>query len=218
MVYIVNNYVLVFSEYADSFVRAYNEIQNRLNCCNTISLINETIDDWYFLDVIFRNLIQRCSTIRTTKIYSYPSLFHCLQSLKCISKHRLSDGSNDCYYGEDESFSACQLNDSKRFICPSESNKCLSIVTLENRKTDCLNGEDELTYDERNAFQGLIPFGFIYNGIYDFSSMKHIVIGGHVIIHMFDAIILGIVLMVMMNLIILEKTVHSMNTNVTMNI
>ncbi|CAF4311744.1 unnamed protein product, partial [Adineta steineri] len=149
-------------------------IQNGLDCCKTINLINETLDDWYFIDVIFRNLIQRCSTIGTTKTCSSPSLFHCSQSLKCISKHRLSDGSNDCYYGEDESFSACQLNDSNRFICSSEPNKCLSIIALENGKTDCLDGEDELTYDERNAFQGLIPFGLICNGIYDFLSMKNL--------------------------------------------
>ncbi|CAF1540648.1 unnamed protein product [Adineta steineri] len=149
-------------------------IQNGLHCCKTINLINETIDDWYFIDVIFRNLIQRCSTIGTTKTCSSPSFFHCSQSLKCISKHRLSDSSNDCYYGEDESFSACQLNDSKRFICPSEPNKCLSIVALENRINECLDGEDELTSDERNAFQGLIPFGVICNGIYDFLSMKNL--------------------------------------------
>ncbi|CAF1382823.1 unnamed protein product [Adineta steineri] len=148
----------------------------------------------YFRSTYIRScyISKSCSTIGTTKTCSFPSLFHCSQSLKCISKHRLSDGSNDCYYGEDESFSACQINDSKRFICSSEPNKCLSIVALENRKTDCLDGEDELTYDERNAFQGLIPFGFICNCYYDFLSMK--------------------------NLVALEKTVHSMNMNVTMNI
>ncbi|CAF1125379.1 unnamed protein product [Adineta steineri] len=112
-------------------------IQNGLDCCKTINLINETLDDWYFIDVMFRNLIQRCSTI-------------------------------------DESFSACQLNDSKRFICSSEPNKCLSIGALENGKTDCLDGEDELTSDERNAFHGLIPFGLICNGIYDFLSVKYL--------------------------------------------
>ncbi|CAF1060006.1 unnamed protein product [Adineta steineri] len=125
-------------------------IQNGLHCCKTINLINETLDDWYFIDVLFRNLIQRCSTIGTTKTCSSPSLFHY------------------------ESFSACQLNDSKRFICSSEPNKCLSIVSLENGKTDCLDGEDELTSDERNAFQGLIPFVLICNGIYDFLSVKNL--------------------------------------------
>ncbi|CAF1439824.1 unnamed protein product [Adineta steineri] len=85
---------------------------------------------------MFRNLIQRCSTIGTIKTYSYPSLFHCSQSLKCISKHRLSDSSNDCNYGEDESFSVCQLNDSNRFVCSSKPNKCLSIVALENKIND----------------------------------------------------------------------------------
>ncbi|CAF0835016.1 unnamed protein product [Rotaria sordida] len=75
-------------------------------------------------NAIFEDLIQRCSTIGTEKTCSDPSLFHSSSSLKCISKDRLIDGYNDCYYNEDELFSACQLNGSTRFICPSNRNQC----------------------------------------------------------------------------------------------
>ncbi|CAF0863302.1 unnamed protein product [Didymodactylos carnosus] len=137
-------------------------MNTELNCCRTVSLINETIDMWP--EEKFADLVRRCSTIGTDQNCSHSSLFHCPLSLKCISKHRLVDGWNDCYFGEDELFPACQLNDSWRFICESEPNKCLSRIALRNGDQNCRNGEDELTKNQRNTLKGNIPFELFCDG------------------------------------------------------
>ncbi|CAF4643086.1 unnamed protein product [Rotaria sp. Silwood1] len=94
---------------------------------------------------------------------SHPSLFHCPLSLKCISKHRLLDGISDCYFGEDEAFHACHLNDSRRFICESEPDKCLSPMLLQNGNKDCKGGEDEMTENQHDMLKGIVSFGLICN-------------------------------------------------------
>ncbi|CAF1406391.1 unnamed protein product, partial [Adineta steineri] len=77
------------------------------------------------------------------KYKSNSSLFYCKKSDKYISKHRLIDGILDCYYGEDESYSAsCSLNDTQRFNCTSEK-KCLSPIGIGLDKPQCKDGEDE---------------------------------------------------------------------------
>ena len=134
---------------------------NGYHCCQANTLIDEKFNSLYDSTTIFEDLIVRCLTIGTDKNCSHPSLFHCLLSSKCISKHRLVDGTKDCYYAEDESFAACQLNDSWRFSCQSESNKCLSIVAMRNGKDDCPNGEDEWTEEERNIRNEKVSFGYL---------------------------------------------------------
>ena len=63
------------------------------------------------IEYIFNEVVRRCLTIGTELSCSNSSLFHCSLSSKCISYHRLVDGFQDFYYGEDESYLACQLND-----------------------------------------------------------------------------------------------------------
>ncbi|CAF1198072.1 unnamed protein product, partial [Didymodactylos carnosus] len=145
-------------------------MNTELNCCRTVGLINATIGRW--LEETFTDLVRRCSTIGTDQNCLHSSLFHCPLSLKCISKHRLVDGWNDCYYGEDELFPACQLNDSWRFICESEPNKCLSMIALGNGDQNCRNGEDELTKNQRNILKGSIPFGLFCDGENDLLWMN----------------------------------------------
>ncbi|CAF3857072.1 unnamed protein product, partial [Rotaria sordida] len=115
----------------------------------------------------FNDVFTRCSTTGIDQSCSHPSLFHCPLSLKCISIHRLVDGVSDCYFGEDEVFPTCQLNDSRRFTCKSEPNKCLSPIALYNGKADCKNNEDEMTETQRNILHGYIPFGLLCDGIND---------------------------------------------------
>ncbi|CAF3787974.1 unnamed protein product [Adineta steineri] len=77
------------------------------------------------------------------KYKSNPSLFYCEKSNKYISKHRLIDGIQDCYYNEDESYTnSCSLNDTQRFTCTSET-KCLSPIGIGLDQPQCKNGEDE---------------------------------------------------------------------------
>ncbi|CAF4165072.1 unnamed protein product, partial [Adineta steineri] len=85
------------------------------------------------------------------KYESNSSLFYCKKSDKYISKHRLVDGTQDCYYNEDESYNAsCSLNDTQRFNCTSKK-KCLSPVGIGLDEPDCENKEDENT-DSQEIF------------------------------------------------------------------
>ena len=68
----------------------------------------------------------------------------------------------DCYFREDENYSACHLNDSNRYICVSNSSKCLSFVAVGNLAKDCPNLEDELVSFERIRVQRL-PFVYLCN-------------------------------------------------------
>ncbi|CAF0959925.1 unnamed protein product [Adineta steineri] len=76
------------------------------------------------------------------KYKSKSSLFYCKKSDKYISKHRLIDGIQDCFNGEDESYNdSCSLNDTQRFNCTSET-KCLSPVGIGLDQPHCKNEED----------------------------------------------------------------------------
>ncbi|CAF4357142.1 unnamed protein product, partial [Didymodactylos carnosus] len=81
------------------------------------------------------------------------------------------DGWIDCYFGEDESFPACQLNDSRRFICESDPNKCLSMVAIGDGFHNCRDKEDELTESQRNILKGEVPFGNLCNDVADSLTM-----------------------------------------------
>ncbi|CAF1170427.1 unnamed protein product [Rotaria sordida] len=84
------------------------------------------------------------------------SLFHCPNTTKCISKHRLLDGIADCLNGSDETYTqSCHLNHPYRFRCPSE-NKCLSPVLMRDSKEHCRHGEDErYSYKQKLPYQNL---------------------------------------------------------------
>ncbi|CAF2930436.1 unnamed protein product [Rotaria sp. Silwood2] len=139
-------------------------LDNGLVCCPSSKLLSTSFIGNSDLSGAIENLFFRCSTTGVEQSCPHPSLFHCPLSLKCISKHRLLDGISDCYFGEDEAFDSCHLNDSRRFICESEPNKCLSPILLQNGNKDCKSGEDELTENQRNMLKGAVPFGLLCNG------------------------------------------------------
>jgi hypothetical protein len=86
----------------------------------------------------------------------HPSLFHCPKTSKCISKHRLLDGIDDCPGGADELYTeSCNLSHRHRFRCTSE-NKCISPVLMHDYVNHCHEGEDEnLRYKQKLQFQYL---------------------------------------------------------------
>ena len=90
----------------------------------------------------------------------HSQLFHCSNSTKCISKHRLRDGVLDCLMGDDETYNkTCELDHPHRFRCLSEENKCISPVALRDFDKHCRDGEDELFSDKRK-----LPFQSFCDG------------------------------------------------------
>jgi hypothetical protein len=142
-------------------------INNGLNCCRTINLTKHMLPIWDALHQFFDDAIQRCSKIGTDQTCSHPSLFHCPLSLKCISKHRLVDGFVDCYYREDELFSACQLNDSQRFTCRLDKNKCPSLIGINDGVGSCPDNEDEENVYQSHISKNKISFGRFCDGFED---------------------------------------------------
>ncbi|CAF1535660.1 unnamed protein product [Adineta ricciae] len=96
----------------------------------------------------------------------HPSLFHCPNTSKCISKHRILDGVSDCMNDADEvEIDSCEFNDKYRFHCWSED-KCLAPVLIRNFLTDCRRNEDEI-FDTSRKFS----FQNLCNGITQLSSI-----------------------------------------------
>ncbi|CAF1381404.1 unnamed protein product [Adineta steineri] len=102
--------------------------------------------DYPFLFYYLKEDAKICALMGNINEYkSNVSLFYCKKSDKYISKHRLVDGTQDCYYNEDESYSAsCSLNDTQRFNCTSET-KCLSPIGIGMDQPECNNTEDRKT-------------------------------------------------------------------------
>ena len=78
---------------------------------------------------------------------SHPELYHCQNSSKCISRHRLVDGVGDCLYADDETYEeSCSLPNNYRLKC-SNPNKCIMPWMKSNGYQDCLDGSDEPSFD-----------------------------------------------------------------------
>ena len=96
-----------------------------------------------------KNFFRGCLiTERSTYNCSSSTMYQCINSTKCISKHRLLDGIEDCPFGDDETYNqSCSLNDIRqRFRCREESQeKCLAELALKNHRIECTYGEDEYT-------------------------------------------------------------------------
>ena len=73
-----------------------------------------------------RCLIRRVDLEHKIKYHDHPTLYHCQNSSKFISKHRLIDMEIDCAYEDDENYpGSCSLNDPYRVKCKNQ-NKCRS--------------------------------------------------------------------------------------------
>ena len=141
------------------------EMISGLVCCRFADL-SEGVEmgDFQSMEIFFHSIALQCLMMGAERSCLNSSYFHCEKSLKCISYYRVSDGFEDCYYGEDESSPSCQLNDSNRFMCRSKPDKCLSLVAISNGQTDCPGGEDERTRDRLNVTRPL-SFGYFCDGV-----------------------------------------------------
>ena len=137
------------------------ELMDDRTCFHTSHLIDGPgYLDFDQLLSIFEDLGQKCQRASTEKSCGNSSYFYCNRSLKCIPYHRVGDGMRDCYFFEDELFNACHLNDSNRFICPSDTNKCLLPVAIGNGIPQCPLEEDQLFVYTRDLAK-LIPFSVL---------------------------------------------------------
>jgi len=89
-----------------------------------------------------------------TKYENSTSLYHCQNSSKLISKHRIIDENIDCCQNDDENYQmSCLINRKHRVKC-SDGNKCLSSLhTID----DCSSNE--------NRIENKIPFHIVCDGL-----------------------------------------------------
>lgn len=116
-----------------------------------------------------KHLFRRCLIINDNEQYNCSSstLYQCSNSTKCISRHRLLNGVNDCPFGDDETNNqSCSLGDIRqRFKCRDEgSDRCYTSLTIENGREECQYDEDELT-DHEAFTRTHISFSTICDGI-----------------------------------------------------
>jgi hypothetical protein len=121
-------------------------------CCQFESKFNFQIDEWSDLyNYINRVLNQKCSSIYHPHLNfnqtnnCSKSLFHCLGTQKCISRHRVFDGIPNCYNGldEDEQINSCELDIPNRFQCSESKHQCIPRYFVLNDDFDCLDRSDE---------------------------------------------------------------------------
>ncbi|CAF3944130.1 unnamed protein product, partial [Adineta steineri] len=135
-----------------------------LTCCHISDLTKVNVTEHFDqINNALSYIYHQCSTTGTEEFCTSSSYFHCNQSLKCIPYHRVGDGFKDCFYNEDELFPSCQLNDSNRIRCMSDSSKCLVSVVIGNGNSDCPMKEDEQVMD-RFDFNKQMSFSDICNG------------------------------------------------------
>ena len=110
----------------------------------------------YLISTLLR--IQTCASLPSAyfNFCHRHSLYQCLNSSKCIPKHRLLDGLYDCYFGDDEQLEFVRrftnVNDSKVFFMCS-SGKYISIQLVNNDICDCLQEPDGTCDDEYSERQ-----------------------------------------------------------------
>ena len=139
------------------------EFITNLICTYTSNLLVDMEDfNWDFFLITLRDLGRECWGKGMEKSCPNVSYFHCSQSMKCIPLHYVRDGNSDCYYGEDEEFNACQMNDSSRLVCGSDSNICLASAAIGDGVAQCPSEEDELYIYTRDLVK-IIPFSILCN-------------------------------------------------------
>ena len=121
-----------------------------------------------------RDRFRPCLVVSNETHYcNHSTIYRCQNSTKCISKHRLVDGIQDCPFLDDENFDqSCSLNDAhQRFICLVGNGKmCFASLTVRDGKKDCKNGEDEHK-KEQVSKETHINFQIICDGIVDLAPI-----------------------------------------------
>ncbi|UJR29387.1 hypothetical protein I4U23_010599 [Adineta vaga] len=131
----------------------------------------DEIDSDEFWDTLVSYVKDRfrvCLVMSNETYYiNYTTMYHCENSTKFISKHRLVDGIQDCPLHDDETFNqSCSLRYANyRFSCSvNNSTMCVAPLNIQDGKKDCPYGEDE--YRKQNmSLKTHIYFQKICDGI-----------------------------------------------------
>ena len=143
---------------------------NNLTCRNFSELGLESETSYEHLNSLVYDLrsIFRMCLVTPNEIdhCHHSSMYQCSNSSKCISKHRLVDGIQDCPFNDDETFNeSCSLNDVQyRFRCSINGDiKCLAPFMYQNEQRDCEDGKDEST-EIKSSMKEDIYFQMICDG------------------------------------------------------
>jgi hypothetical protein len=120
-----------------------------------ITLPEKVKVDWVdtYIRFLYAQLYQ-CNTIlhHNFAVCNSSTMYRCINSSKCISKHRLCDGMNDCDYKDDEQCvfnnGICSVSRSETFFKCTTNNICISLKRVGNGLCDCGLNEYGLCDDE----------------------------------------------------------------------
>ncbi|CAF4650916.1 unnamed protein product [Rotaria socialis] len=164
-VYKLNPMTLSMTNYIPSLIcfdsKKCSHYQTTINVdgktCSTVDQLKEFRDlgrslSWIGIHTALYTVFGRCASSGTNdefRLISYnfsscghSSLFHCTNSSRCISRHRIQDGSIDCYTGDDEiaNYMCDQLP--HRFSCNIDQ-RCIPRRFLMDYEKQCTDGSDE---------------------------------------------------------------------------
>jgi len=126
------------------------------------------------------SLFGKCSVpYQPSLMRNLSNVYSCINSSKVISQHRLNDKIEDCFYGDDESYTeSCSLNNSQhRFKCmdKNQNTVCLSHIVMGNLHDDCMDRLDEIDLNGQQSSKIRISFETMCDG---FTELLPILING----------------------------------------
>ncbi|CAF1432973.1 unnamed protein product [Adineta steineri] len=168
------NYVCYDEQLCIDFLPQTNHINGR-----TCRRYNETVlsdyahllsNHWQAVILEVKYTFEACLSTHKLSYEQFhirSDIYHCVNSSKFVSKHRLVDGRRDCYANDDEIADACTIKSEYRFKCYSKyKNSNITLCILPFRMIDgsrtCPNEEDnrvnQLTYSFIRPHISLIDF------------------------------------------------------------
>ena len=126
-------------------LRASTNISNHSACVPIEKLSPLFINSYFYIswDTLIREIKRIFYASSVTPggyCHHKNNLYSCKSMVKCISKHRLLDGINDCFLKDDEDFEgSCTLSHGKhRLAC---KHKCFSPILMQTHQTGCSEHE-----------------------------------------------------------------------------
>ncbi|UJR12738.1 hypothetical protein I4U23_016912 [Adineta vaga] len=122
---------------------AMTQTHNSLTCRLFDTFTNETYVKFDDMLKDVKRFIRSCSLLPQDSQINQCSLFQCDDQSKCLSYHRLSDGTSDCANEEDERhLNTCSFNLPYRFKCDNGT-RCLLRPLLLDKISQCFDKTDE---------------------------------------------------------------------------